>query len=61
LERNVHIQHLSDIHGMTPTELCEAALVPSGLTLKIATVDTLIWRACATGVLDSRTGLVVST
>jgi hypothetical protein len=56
---DVHLQRLADIHGMTPTELCQAALAQSGLSYKIATADTLIWRACATGVLDSRTGLLV--
>jgi hypothetical protein len=59
MEGNVHLQRIADIHGLTPTELCEAALAQSGLSYKIATVDTLIWRACATGVLDSRTGMIV--
>jgi hypothetical protein len=56
----LHIQRIADVHGLTPKELCQAALAQSGFSYKIATVDTLIWRACATGGLDSRTGWLVA-
>jgi hypothetical protein len=53
---DVHLQRLADLEGITPQALCEALALDSGY--KVATVDVLLWRACATGVVDSRTGLL---
>lgn len=51
---DVHLQRLADHHGVTPTALCEPLARAYGL--RIGTVDTILWRACAVGVIDSRTG-----
>lgn len=56
---DVHLQRLADLHRTTPQELCANLARLSGY--RIATVDTLIWRACATGVLNSRTGQIRMT
>jgi hypothetical protein len=53
---DVHLQRLADRFGCTPQELCATLAVSVGY--RIATVDTLLWRACANGVVDSRTGLL---
>lgn len=53
---DVHLQRLADLEGVTPQALCERLAADSGY--KVATVDVLLWRACATGVVDSRTGLL---
>jgi hypothetical protein len=54
---DVHLQRLADLGGITPQQLCEALAAESGY--RVATVDTLLWRACALGIIDSRTGLLV--
>ncbi|TIX28895.1 hypothetical protein [Mesorhizobium sp.] len=51
---DVHLQRLADREGVTPQRLCERLAQDSGY--KIATVDVLLWRACADGVINSRTG-----
>lgn len=51
---DVHLQRLADREGCTAQALCERLAAESGL--RVATVDTLLWRACANGVIDSRTG-----
>lgn len=51
---DVHLQRLADREGTTPQALCERLAALTGY--RVATIDTLLWRACATGVLDSRTG-----
>lgn len=51
---DVHLQRLADLEGTTAQALC-ARLAPE-LGWKVRTVDLVIWRACATGILDSRTG-----
>lgn len=51
---DVHLQRLADLHGVAPQALCERLAAGSGY--RVATVDTLLWRACATAVLCSRTG-----
>lgn len=51
---DVHLQRLADREGCTVQNLCERLSKETGL--RIATVDTVLWRACATGILDSRTG-----
>lgn len=51
---DVHLQRLADVHKTTPQALCEDLAKCTGY--RIATVDTLLWRACADGVVNSRTG-----
>lgn len=51
---DVHLQRLADAHSVTPHELCADLARQTGY--RIATIDTVLWRACATGVIDSRTG-----
>ncbi len=51
---DVHLQRLADQYDATPQELCEELAAICGL--KARTVDLLLWRACAEGVIDSRTG-----
>lgn len=51
---DVHLQRLADREGCTAQALCERLAAEVGL--RVATVDTVLWRACANGVLDSRTG-----
>ena len=53
---DVHLQRLADREGCTAQALCERLARESGY--KVATVDVLLWRACATGVIDSRTGRI---
>jgi hypothetical protein len=51
---DIHLQRLADREGVTPQELCERLAKTTGY--RVATIDTLLWRACASGVLNSRTG-----
>jgi hypothetical protein len=51
---NVHLVRLADREGCTPQQLCERLARETGL--RVAAVDTVLWRACADGVLNSRTG-----
>jgi hypothetical protein len=51
---DVHLQRLADREGCTPQQLCERLAKETGL--RVAAVDTVLWRACAVGVLNSRTG-----
>jgi hypothetical protein len=51
---DVHLQRLADHAGCTAQELCERLAIATGL--KVATVDVVLWRACANGVINSRTG-----
>jgi hypothetical protein len=51
---DVHLQRLADREGCTAQLLCERLAAATGLC--VATVDTVLWRACANGVLNSRTG-----
>lgn len=51
---DVHLARLATIHGTTPHELCAAISRETGH--RIATVDTVIWRACAIGLINSKTG-----
>lgn len=53
---DVHLQRLADREGCTPQALCERLALATGW--RIATVDTLLWRACALGVIDSPTGRI---
>jgi hypothetical protein len=51
---DVHLQRLADREQTTVHELCERLAHEVGL--RVATVDTVLWRACACGVINSRTG-----
>ncbi len=51
---DVHLQRLADHHRCTPTELCAALASQTGY--RLATIDTVLWRACANGVIHSPTG-----
>jgi hypothetical protein len=51
---DVHLQRLADLHGETAQGLCERLAQASGY--KVATVDLILWRACAIGLIASRTG-----
>lgn len=53
---DVHLQRLADREGCTAQELCARLAKASGL--KARTVDVVLWRACALGILNSRTGKV---
>jgi hypothetical protein len=53
---DVHLQRLANHHGTTPHMLCESLAVASGF--RVRTVDLLLWRACANGLINSRTGEV---
>lgn len=48
---DVHLERLADREDITVVELCERLAEESGF--RVATVDTILWRACADGVLDS--------
>jgi hypothetical protein len=51
---DVHLQRLADRHGTTPQDLCEALSSTTGFP--VCAIDVLLWRACAEGILDGRTG-----
>ena len=53
---DVHLVRLADAWATTPDELCSTLAAAAGY--RKATIDLILWRACATGVLDSRTGVV---
>ena len=53
---DVHLQRLADREGVSAQALCQRLAVATGW--RIATVDTLLWRACADGIIDSRTGQI---
>lgn len=54
---DVHLQRLADIEGTTAQALCERLAAETGY--RIATIDTILWRACANGVMNSRTGKLI--
>lgn len=54
---DVHLQRLADLYETTPQALCEHIASIAGL--RVATIDTLLWRAAAIGVLDTVTGRVL--
>lgn len=53
---DVHLTRLAALEGCTAQALCERLSRESGY--KVATVDVLLWRACAQGIIDSKTGAV---
>lgn len=52
---DVHLQRLAERAGCTPQEYCERIAALTGY--RVATVDVVLWRACAIGVIDSRSFL----
>jgi hypothetical protein len=55
---DVHLVRLAEREGCTPQDLCERLARETGL--RVAAVDTVLWRACADGVINSRTGEIRS-
>lgn len=53
---DVHLQRLAAWHRTTPQALCDALAKETGL--KSRTIDVLLWRACAEGVMNSHTGQI---
>jgi hypothetical protein len=51
---DVHLKRLADREGVTAQALCERLARETGY--RVATVDTILWRACANGVINSKTG-----
>jgi hypothetical protein len=54
---DVHLVRLANLHGDTAQGLCETIASVTGW--RVATVDTLLWRACSTGVLCGHTGRIL--
>lgn len=53
---DVHLQRLADREGCTAQQLCERLAAETGRN--VATVDVILWRACAIGLINSKTGAV---
>lgn len=53
---DVHLQRLADHYGETVQGLCDRLSQATGF--KARTVDVVLWRACAVGIIDSRSGEV---
>lgn len=53
---DVHLKRLADREGVSSQQLCERLAGETGF--RVATVDTVLWRACATGVINSNTGAI---
>ncbi len=53
---DVHLQRLAERDGSTVQALCQRLAAETGY--RAATIDTILWRACAEGVIDSKTGLI---
>lgn len=51
---DVHLQRMADREGCTAQELCERPAASTGY--RVATIDTILWRAAANGLLNSKTG-----
>lgn len=49
---DVHLKRLADPEGMTAQELCERLANETGY--RAATIDLILWRACADGIIHSR-------
>lgn len=50
---DIHLVRLAERHATSPQELCEAISERTGY--KVSTVDLILWRACAIGILDGHT------
>lgn len=55
---DVHLQRLAAREGTTAQALCARIAAETGF--RTATVDTVLWRACANGLLESPTGRIPS-
>jgi hypothetical protein len=53
---DVHLVRLAKREGCTVDVLCARLAGETGL--RVATVDVVLWRACATGALNSKTGTI---
>lgn len=53
---DVHLKRLAEREGCTAHALCERLAIATAW--RIATVDLLLWRACALGVIHSPTGRI---
>lgn len=51
---DVHLQRMAYREGCSAQSLCERLSAETGY--RVATIDTILWRACANGVINSRTG-----
>lgn len=49
---DVHLNRLADQEGVSAQELCERLAVETGY--RTATIDLILWRACADGIIHSR-------
>lgn len=49
---DVHLQRLADHEGVTAQALCDRLAAATGY--RAATVDVVLWRACAVGLINSR-------
>ena len=54
---DIHLVRLSRAFGTDPDGICRRIAEATGW--RLATVDTLLWRACATGVLCGHTGTLL--
>lgn len=55
---DVHLQRLAHREGVTAQQLCERLAAETGY--RIGTVDTILWRACANGIINSKTGALAA-
>lgn len=53
---DVHLQRLADRESVSAQDLCERLAGETGF--KVPAIDTVLWRACATGIINSRTGAI---
>ena len=53
---DVHMQRLADREGCSVQAMCERLAADVGL--RAATIDVVLWRACANGIINSRTGQI---
>ena len=49
---DVHLNRLADREGLTAQELCDRLATETGY--RAATIDLILWRACANGIIHSR-------
>jgi hypothetical protein len=50
---DVHLNRLGEPEGVTAQQLCERLASATGY--RVATIDLILWRACADGIIHSRT------
>lgn len=51
-KNDVHLQRLADREAISVDELC--ARLATQTSYRVATIDTLLWRACECGILNSK-------